>query len=112
MNETTLPPQQQTRQPGLESDMRPQPESEMENYRSANKLPGKVALISGGDSGIGRSVAIGFAKEGANVAIVYLDEHDDASETLRLIEAEGRRGLLIAGDVGNSDFCREVARQT
>ena len=112
MNETTLPPQQQTRQPGQESDMRPQPEFVMENYRSANKLHGKVALISGGDSGIGRSVAIGFAKEGANVAIVYLDEHDDASETLRLIEAEGRRGLLIAGDVGNSDFCREVARQT
>lgn len=111
MNDTPLPAQQQTRQPGRESEMRPRPESVMAKYRAANKLHGKVALISGGDSGIGRAVAVGFAKEGANVVIVYLDEHDDAAETLRLIEAEGRRGLLIAGDVGNSDFCREVARQ-
>jgi NAD(P)-dependent dehydrogenase (short-subunit alcohol dehydrogenase family) len=111
MNDTPLPPQQQTRQPGLESDMTPQPGSVMVRYRAADKLHGKIALISGGDSGIGRAVAVGFAKEGANVVIVYLDEHEDASETLQLVEAEGRRGLLIAGDVGNSDFCREVARQ-
>jgi len=111
MNDTPLPQQQQTRQPGRESEMRPEPESVMATYRAANKLHGKAALITGGDSGIGRAIAVGFAKEGANVVIVYLDEHDDASETLRLVEAEGRRGLLIAGDVGNSDFCREVARQ-
>ncbi len=92
--------------------MHPRTSSVMANYRSANRLHGKVALISGGDSGIGRAVAIGFAMEGADVAITYLDEHDDSSETLRLIEAEGRRGLLVAGDIGNSDFCREVARQT
>jgi NAD(P)-dependent dehydrogenase (short-subunit alcohol dehydrogenase family) len=110
MNDTPVPPQQ-TRQPGRESEMRPQPASAMEKYRAANRLHGKAALISGGDSGIGRAVAVGFAKEGANVVIAYLDEHEDAAETLRLVEAEGRRGLLVAGDVGNSDFCREVARQ-
>ena len=111
MDDTPLPAQQQARQPGRESEMRPQPASVMANYRAANRLHGKVALISGGDLGIGRAVAVGFAMEGADVVITYLDEHDDASETLRLIEAEGRRGLLIAGDIGNSDFCREVARQ-
>ena len=91
--------------------MRPQPESVMAKYRASDRLHGKVALISGGDSGLGRAVAAAFAKEGADVAIVYLDEHDDAQETLCLVEAEGRHGLLIAGDVGNSDFCREAARQ-
>lgn len=111
MSDTTLPPQQQDRQPGRESDMEPRPQSVMAKYRAAGRLDGKVAVISGGDSGIGRSVAIGFAKEGADVAVTYLDEHDDAQETLRMIEAEGRRGLLIAGDIGNSDFSREVARQ-
>ena len=111
MSDTPMPPQEQTHQPGRESEMRPQPASVMVNYRSANRLQRKVALISGGDSGIGRAVAVGFAKEGANVAIAYLDEHDDALETLQLIEAEGSRGLLIAGDIGNPDFCCEVARQ-
>lgn len=111
MPDTTLPPQQQDRQPGRESEMRPRPESAMAKYRAAGKLAGKVAVISGGDSGIGRSVAIGFAKEGADVAILYLDEHDDAKATLRLVEAEGRRGMLVPGDVGNSEFCREAARQ-
>ena len=91
--------------------MRPQPESVMAKYRASDRLHGKVALISGGDLGLGRAVAAAFAKEGADVAIVYLDEHDDAQETLCLVEAEGRHGLLIAGDVGNSDFCREAARQ-
>ena len=111
MDDMVLPPQQQQHQPGREGDMRPQPQSVMVKYRASDRLQGKVALISGGDSGIGRAVAVGFAKEGADVAIVYLDEHDDAQESLRLVEAEGRRGLLIAGDVGNSDFCREAARQ-
>lgn len=111
MADSPLPPQQQSLQPGRESAMEPQPASSMAKYRAATKLHGKVALISGGDSGIGRAVAVGFAKEGADVGIIYLDEHDDASETFRLVEAEGQRGLLIPGDVGNSDFCREAARQ-
>lgn len=111
MSDTPYPPQQQQRQPGREHEMEQRPQSAMEKYRPAVRLAGKVALISGGDSGIGRAVAVGFAKEGANVAITYLDEHDDAQETLRLIEAEGRRALAVPGDIGNSDFCREVARR-
>jgi NAD(P)-dependent dehydrogenase (short-subunit alcohol dehydrogenase family) len=107
----TAPPQRQERQPGSQQEMRPQPRSSMEQYRGADRLAGKIALVSGGDSGIGRAVAVGFAKEGANVAITYLDEHEDAEETLRLINDSGRRGLAIAGDLGNSDFAREVARQ-
>jgi NAD(P)-dependent dehydrogenase (short-subunit alcohol dehydrogenase family) len=91
--------------------MEPRPQAEMRNYKAAGKLSGKIALISGGDSGIGRAVAIGFAKEGADVAITYLDEHEDARETVALIEAEGRRALAIPGDIGNSDFAREVVRQ-
>ncbi len=91
--------------------MQPRPDSAMTAYHSAGKLAGKVALISGGDSGIGRAVAVGFAKEGAHVAITYLDEHDDAQETQSLIEAQGVRSLLVPGDIGNSDFCREIARQ-
>jgi NAD(P)-dependent dehydrogenase (short-subunit alcohol dehydrogenase family) len=111
MSDTPLPPQQQEHQPGSQQQMDPQPQGAMARYRGAARLQGKVAVISGGDSGIGRAVAVGFAKEGAHVAIVYLNEHDDAMETLRLIEVEGQRGLLVPGDVGNSDFCREVARQ-
>lgn len=91
--------------------MDPRPRAEMTHYKPAGKLAGKVALITGGDSGIGRAVAIGFAKEGADVAFAYLDEHDDAKETRRLIEAEGRRALAIPGDIGKSDFARELVRQ-
>lgn len=83
----------------------------MLHYGAAGRLDGKIALISGGDSGIGRAVGIGFAKEGADVALTYLDEHEDAEETARLIEEEGRRALAIPGDIGNSDFAREVVRQ-
>jgi NAD(P)-dependent dehydrogenase (short-subunit alcohol dehydrogenase family) len=88
--------------------MTPRPQAEMKNYKGSGKLKGKVALITGGDSGIGRATAIGFAKEGANVVIAYLDEHQDAQETQRLIEAEGRECVIIAGDVGQSDFCRKM----
>jgi NAD(P)-dependent dehydrogenase (short-subunit alcohol dehydrogenase family) len=105
------PPQTQERQPGVEQEMSPSPRSTMARYRAAARLAGKVAIVSGGDSGIGRAVAVGFAKEGAHVAIAYLDEHDDAAETLRLVEQTGQRGITVPGDVGNSDFCREVARQ-
>lgn len=108
---TTLPPQEQDRQPGAQRDMHPAPQASMLRYRGAQKLAGKVALISGGDSGIGRAVAVGFAKEGAHVAITYFDEHDDAQETLQLVEATGQRGVMVAGDLGNSDFSREAVRQ-
>ncbi|MEH7180856.1 SDR family oxidoreductase [Neobacillus vireti] len=103
----TFPPQHQNHQPGIESEMKPLPLSVNSNYKSAGKLAGKTALITGGDSGIGKSVAIYFAKEGADVAIVYLEEHQDAEETKSLIEAEGRKCLLISGDIGNEDFCKE-----
>src|SRR4051794_9110172 len=111
--ETQLqPPQQQDRQPGLESEMTPQPKAERRDYRGSGKLSERVALITGGDSGIGRAVAIAFAKEGADVAIVYLNEHGDAEETKREVEQEGRRCLLIAGDVGDEGFCRQAVRRT
>jgi len=104
-------PQSQARQPGLEAEMEPRPRAEMEFYRGVGKLIGRIALISGGDSGIGRAVAIGFAKEGADVAITWLNEHEDAAETVALIEYEGRRALSIPGDIGNPDFAPELVRQ-
>jgi len=110
--EQTLPPQHQEQRPGRESEMTPQPEAESRQYRAAGKLQGKIALITGGDSGIGRAVAIDFAKEGADVAIVYLNEHDDAGETRRQIEQEGRRCLLIPGDIGDESFCRQAVEKT
>ncbi len=110
--EQLQPPQVQERRPGLESEMTPQPKAEDQQYRAAGKLQGKVALITGGDSGIGRAVAILFAKEGANVAISYLDEHDDAAETKRQVEQEGQRCLLIAGDIGDETHCQEVVERT
>jgi NAD(P)-dependent dehydrogenase (short-subunit alcohol dehydrogenase family) len=78
----------------------------------SGKLAGKVALVTGGDSGIGRAVAVHFAREGADLAIVYLDEHEDARDTQSLVEAEGRRCLLISGDVGDADFCQHAVRST
>jgi NAD(P)-dependent dehydrogenase (short-subunit alcohol dehydrogenase family) len=103
-----FPPQHQNHQPGIESEMNPRPVSVDQNYKSAGKLAGKTAIITGGDSGIGKSVAIYFAKEGADVAIVYLEEHQDAEETKKLVEAEGQKCLLYPGDVGNEDFCKET----
>lgn len=92
--------------------MIPRPESFMENYKAAGKLDGKVALISGGDSGIGRAVAIGYAKEGADIAFIYLDEDDDAAETARHIEAAGRKVVVIKGDIGNKNFCTQAVERT
>uniref|UniRef100_A0ACD5GR72 SDR family oxidoreductase n=1 Tax=Desertifilum tharense IPPAS B-1220 TaxID=1781255 RepID=A0ACD5GR72_9CYAN len=106
------PPQKQDRQPGLESEMTPQPESGESTYQGANKLSGKVALITGGDSGIGRAVAILYAKEGANVAIAYLNEHEDAKKTQELVEAEGRKAITLAGDIGDESFCKKLVEET
>jgi NAD(P)-dependent dehydrogenase (short-subunit alcohol dehydrogenase family) len=107
-----MPPQAQQRKPGLESEMNPKPEYTSSKYRASDKLRGKVALITGGDSGIGRSVAVLFAKEGADVAIVYLNEDEDAQETKRVVEAEGRRCLTIAGDIKGEKFCQEAVQRT
>ncbi|GLH63658.1 SDR family oxidoreductase [Parageobacillus sp. G301] len=110
--QATLPPQHQNRQPGLQTEMTPQPVSVSEQYKASGKLHNKVAIISGGDSGIGRAVAIHFAKEGADVAIIYLNEQEDAEETKRQVEQEGRKCLLIAGDVGDEQFCKQAVKQT
>src|ERR671921_2198512 len=101
------PPQHQNQQPGIESEMSPRPQAEERTYRGSGKLSERVALITGGDSGIGRAVAVAFAKEGADVAIVYLNEHDDAQETKRQVEAEGRKCVTIAGDIGDESFCQQ-----
>jgi NAD(P)-dependent dehydrogenase (short-subunit alcohol dehydrogenase family) len=106
------PHQQQDKRPGEQTEMRPAPKSRLPEYRPAGKLKGKVALITGGDSGIGRAVALLFAKEGADVAIVYLNEHKDAQDTQRLVRREGRKCLLLPGDVGDEDFCRECVQRT
>lgn len=105
----TFPPQHQNRQPGLETEMQPPPKFESAAYKAAGKLRGKVAIITGGDSGIGRAVAVAYAKEDANIAIVYLNEHGDAEQTKQLIEKEGCQCQLFAGDVGDEAFCQKVA---
>jgi NAD(P)-dependent dehydrogenase (short-subunit alcohol dehydrogenase family) len=106
------PAQTQRRRPGLQSAMKPQPRSEDPQDEGASKLRGRVALITGGDSGIGRAVAISFAKEGADVAVVYLDEDRDAKETQGLVEKYRARCLLLRGDVGKPAFCKQVVRKT
>jgi NAD(P)-dependent dehydrogenase (short-subunit alcohol dehydrogenase family) len=108
----TPPAQQQNQQPGIESKMQPEPEYIRNNYQGSEKLKDKVALITGGDSGIGRAVSVHFAKEGADVAIVYLNEHEDAKETKRLVELEGRQCLLISGDIGDQSFCESAVTET
>ena len=105
-------PKQHLEKPGLERVLEPRPEYEAPEYRGSGKLEDKVALVTGGDSGIGRAVAVLFAREGADVAIVYLDEDEDAEETRRAVEAEGRRALLIPGDVTDPEFCREAVETT
>ena len=105
------PRQHQQRRPGREHKMKPRPKSDDEKHRGSGKLRNKVAIITGGDSGIGRAVAVAFAKEGADVAIVYLEEHKDANETKRLVEENGRRCLLLSGDVGQEGFCRKAVGQ-
>jgi len=107
-----MPPQEQPK-PGLESRMKPRPKYEAPQYRGSGKLVDEVAIITGGDSGIGRSVAVLFAREGADVAIIYLpEEESDAAETRRAVEKEGRRCLQIPGDVKDSRFCNAAVRRT
>ncbi|MCX7569347.1 SDR family oxidoreductase [Tumebacillus sp. DT12] len=108
----TLPPQTQHRRPGIQSEMKPLPETIHPGYQAAGKLTDKVALITGGDSGIGRAVAVLYAKEGADVAIAYLCEDDDAAETQRLVEAEGRDCLLLRGDIGQEAHCKQIIDET
>jgi NAD(P)-dependent dehydrogenase (short-subunit alcohol dehydrogenase family) len=105
-------PQQHQPRPGLEADLDPRPRYQAPSYRGSGKLDGKAALVTGGDSGIGRSVAVLYAREGADVAIIYLpEEQPDAEETRRAIEHEGRRALLIPGDVSDAAFCRAAVKR-
>src|SRR5579885_1125760 len=99
MPQKQQPPQHQERRPGIESDMTPRPKAQDPAQRGSGKLKNKIALITGGDSGIGRAAAVAFAREGADVAIFYLNEHKDAETTKRMVEEEGRRCVSIAGDV-------------
>jgi len=114
MREYPVPPlpEQHQAKPGKEAVLEPRPMFDAPYYRGSEKLKDKVALITGGDSGIGRSVAILYAREGADVAIVYLNEHDDAKETMAAVEQEGRRCILISGDVADPDFCKEAVETT
>jgi NAD(P)-dependent dehydrogenase (short-subunit alcohol dehydrogenase family) len=105
-------PKQHLRKPGLESDLKPRPMYQAPGYAGSGKLEGRVALITGGDSGIGRAVAVLFAREGADIAIGYLDEHDDAEQTRRDVEAEGRTAILIPGDVADPDYAEHAVRRT
>ena len=105
-------PGQHLQKPGHESDLKLGPMYEAPGYRGSNKLRDMVALITGGDSGIGRAVAVLFAREGADVAIAYLNEHEDAAETKKAVEKEGRRCILLSGDVANAAFCRSAVKKT
>ncbi len=106
------PRQRQKRQPGSQRSMTPAPRAEAAAYRASSRLARKAALITGADSGIGRAVAVAFAKEGADIAVVYLDEREDAEETRRLVEALGRRCILVRGDIGREPFCRAAVTRT
>lgn len=109
---TKVPPQKQDKQPGIESVMNPRPIYDNPNYKGSGKLLSKVALITGGDSGIGRAVALAYAKEGADISIVYLDEHEDAKETQKLIQEKGRKCILIPGDIGEEEVCKKAVADT
>ncbi|ANU09844.1 short-chain dehydrogenase/reductase SDR [Planococcus antarcticus DSM 14505] len=101
-------PQEQSTQPGSEEKMNPEPIYDDEDYTGSGKLEGKVALITGGDSGIGRAVAVAYAKEGASIAIAYLDEHEDAEETIKAIESYGAKGVKFATDISDVENCNQL----
>jgi len=105
-------PRQHLRKPGLEAEMELKPQFMAPGYKGSGKLEGLTALVTGADSGIGRAVAVLFAREGADVAVAYLSSHQDAKETQRCVEAEGRRCVLVAGDVKDAAFCRDAVKQT
>ncbi len=107
-----MPAQHQNKQPGIESLMSPLPQFEDPNYKGSEKLKGKNVLITGGDSGIGRAVSIAFAKEGANIAIAYLDEEEDANETKQRVEKEGVKCVLLPGDLSNEQHCKDIVEET
>jgi NAD(P)-dependent dehydrogenase (short-subunit alcohol dehydrogenase family) len=104
-------PEQHLAKPGLEADMELKPRFMAEQYKGSGKLEGMTAIVTGADSGIGRAVAVLFAREGADVAVMYLNEHEDAEETRRCIEAEGRRCVTIAGDVKDAAFCQDAVEK-
>lgn len=108
----TFPPQHQNQQPGVESQMNPRPNSEDSTYKPAGKLNGKTAIITGGDSGIGKAVAITYAQEGADVMIVYLNEHEDAKDTKQRVEQMGGACHLISGDITDERYCQQVIDET
>lgn len=106
-----FPPQHQDRQPGREHEMHPEPEVIRAGYRGSGKLANKVAIVTGGDSGIGRAVAVHFAREGADVAVAYLEEDDDAEETRRMVTDEGRQCALYRGDLGDPSACEALVKE-
>jgi len=111
-SKTRARPPQRQKQPGRQTEMKPRPAGEAADYVGSFKLVGRVALITGGDSGIGRAVAVAFAKEGADIAFAYLEEQRDADETRRLVEREGRRCIAFKGDVADPKFCERVVDET
>jgi hypothetical protein len=103
--------EQQQEPPGTEGEMSPKADHGQTSYKGFGRLEGRVALITGGDSGIGKAVAIAFAREGADVLVSYLDEHEDAEDTVRLVEEAGRRGIAVAGDIGDEAHCRSLVER-
>lgn len=106
------PPQHQDKQPGVQTKMAPPPESIHEDYQGSNKLLDKVAIVTGGDSGIGRAVSLLYANEGADIVITYLNEHEDAKTTQEMIKQLGRKCLILSGDIGDPKFCQSVIEKT
>ena len=106
--EMKIPPQHQEHQPGRQTEMEPQPITEELGQKGSDKLRGKSALITGGDSGIGRAVAVAFAREGADIAVVYLEEQEDAEDTKKMVERHGRKCILLRGDIGDEEFCKQA----
>jgi NAD(P)-dependent dehydrogenase (short-subunit alcohol dehydrogenase family) len=108
----SIPNQKQNKQPGIEAQMNPKPVFDNPNYKGSDKLKNKVAIITGGDSGIGKAVALTYAKEGADISIIYYDEHEDAEATKKVIEANGRKCLLIPGNITDDNFCKKAVEKT